>query len=122
MWLAYLLLRMARKRHLLDARSRVASSPLYLYLYPYPYPYPSPYPPHPSRDPCPPHPNSNPDPNPDQVAYYFTGCTACATLSGLAAAELAPSEQGVPSLLAGLVLVYVESSATESSATHSHSH
>ena len=45
MWLAYLLLRMARKRHLLDARSRVASSPLYLYLYPYPYPYPSPYPP-----------------------------------------------------------------------------
>ena len=40
-----------------------------------------------------------------RVAYYFTGVAACATLSGLAAGELAPSEQSVSSLFSGLVLV-----------------
>ena len=59
--LAYLLLRMLRRLHLLDARSR--------------------------------------------VAYCFTGCTAFVTLSGLAVGELAPTEQSVPRLFSGLVLV-----------------
>ena len=68
--------------------------------------------PHPTRDPSP-HPNAHPDPTPDQVAYYFTGCAACVTLSGLAGTELTPSEQGVPSLFAGLVLASVEHSATQ---------
>ena len=54
------------------------------------------------------------------MAYYFTGCAACVTLSGLAGTELTPSEQGVPSLFAGLVLASVEHSATQSDTVRQH--